>query len=81
MGNLQSLRLKSSSDYNERMKLLTAHKILIGTSVVFFVFLSSWEVGNYLSGDGIWTLARGMIYLGVAVGFAIYFRSLRKRVL
>lgn len=63
------------------MKLLTAHKILIGTSVVFFVFLSSWEVGNYLSEAGIWTLARGTVYLGVAVGFAIYFRSLRKRVL
>jgi hypothetical protein len=84
MENLQSLRLASSSDYNERrtpMTLLTAHKILIGTSAVFFVFLSGWEFNNYFSGDGVWTLARGTVYLGIGIGFAIYFRSLRKRVL
>jgi hypothetical protein len=63
------------------MKLLTAHKILIGTSVVFFVYLSSWEFRNYFSGDGIWTLARGAVYLGIAIGFGIYFRSLKNRVL
>lgn len=63
------------------MKLLTAHKILIGTSVVFFMFLSHWELRNYLSGDGIWTLIRCAIYLVVAIGFGIYFWSLRNRVL
>jgi hypothetical protein len=63
------------------MKLLTAHKILIGTSVVFFGYLSHWEFQNYLSGDGIWTLVRGVVYLAVAIGFGIYFWSLRKRVL
>lgn len=63
------------------MKLLTAHKILIGTSAVFFVFLSSWEFGNYFSGDGLWTAVRGALYLGIAIGLGVYFTSLRKRVL
>lgn len=63
------------------MKLLTAHKILIGTSVVFFAYLSYWELRNYFSGDGVWTFIRGTVYLAVAIGFGIYFWSLRKRVL
>ena len=63
------------------MTLLTAHKILIGTSVVFFLFLSSREFGNYYSGDGIWAAVLSAAYLGVAIGFGIYFISLRKRVL
>ncbi len=63
------------------MKLMTAHKILIGTSIVFFIFFSWWELRNYLAADNVWALARSVLYLGVAVGFAVYFRSLRNKVL
>lgn len=63
------------------MTLLTAHKILIGTSVVFFVFLSSWEIGNYIEGEGLWTVVRAAVYLGIAFVLGVYFMSLRKRVL
>ena len=63
------------------MKLMTAHKILIGTSIVFFIFFSWWELRNYLAADNVWALARSVLYFGVAVGFAVYFRSLRNKVL
>ena len=63
------------------MRLMTAHKILIGTSIAFFIFFSAWELNNYLDGAGVWGLARSVLYLGVAVGFAVYFRSLKNRVL
>ena len=63
------------------MRLITAHKILIGTSVVFFIFFSGWELTNYFAAGGGWALARSVLYLGVAVGFAVYFRSLKNKVL
>lgn len=63
------------------MRLMTAYKILIGTSVVFFVFFSGWELTNYLEAGGVGALARSALYLCVAVGFAVYFRSLKNKVL
>jgi hypothetical protein len=63
------------------MRLITAHKILIGTSVAFFIFFSGWELENYLGAGGGWALARSVLYLCVAVGFAVYFKSLKNKVL
>ncbi len=63
------------------MRLMTAHKILIGTSIVFFIFFSGWELTNYLGAGEGWALARSVLYLGVAVGFTIYFRTLKNKVL
>ena len=63
------------------MRLITAHRILIGTSVVFFVFFSGWELTNYMSAGGGWALFRSLLYIGVAVGFAVYFRTLKNKVL
>ena len=40
------------------MKLLTAHKILITSAVVFFVFFSGWEYRNYSAGDASGRLAQ-----------------------
>ncbi len=63
------------------MRLMTAHKILIGTSIVFFVFFSGWELANFLDAKEAWALVRSVLYLGVAAGFAVYFRTLKNRVL
>ena len=63
------------------MRLITAHKILIGTSIVFFIFFSGWELTNYASAGQGWALVRSLLYLGVAVGFAAYFRTLKNKVL
>lgn len=58
------------------VKLLTAHKILIGSSVVFFLFFSCWELQNYFSMDNGWALSRSILYLMTAIGFGIYFKNL-----
>lgn len=63
------------------MRLMTAHKILIGTSIAFFVFFSGWELTNFFGAGEGWALVRSVLYLGVALGFAIYFRTLRNKVL
>lgn len=57
------------------MRLITAHKILIGSATVFFVFFALWELRNYLDGEpaAMW---RSALYLIVAVGFAVYFKNL-----
>lgn len=60
------------------MKLITAHKILISTAAVFFVFFSFWELRNYLSADNGWALSRSVLYLIIAIGFAVYFKNLHR---
>ena len=58
------------------MRLITAHKILISTAVVFFFFFGFWELRNYLSSDNIWAAFRGVCYFLVAIGFGVYFKNL-----
>jgi len=55
--------------------LMTAHKILIASAIVFFLVFAVWELLNSRAGDA-WALVRGGVSVGVAVGFLIYFRSL-----
>jgi hypothetical protein len=59
------------------MKLMTAHKILISSAVVFFVFFSFWEYRNFANGDS-WAAWRGGLYLLVALGFGVYLKNLRR---
>lgn len=59
------------------MKLITAHKILITSSVVFFIFFGIWELRNYAAGNG-WAGFRGGLYFLVALGFAAYLSNLRR---
>ena len=59
------------------MKLLTAHKILISSAVVFFVFFAFWEFRNYSNGDN-WAAWRSGLYLIVAAGFAVYLKNLKR---
>ena len=61
-----------------KMKLLTAHKILISTAAVFFFFFGLWELRNYSNTADAWAVFRGVLYIGVGVGFGFYFKSLDK---
>ncbi len=60
------------------MTLLTAHRILITTAVVFFFGFSLWELRNYTQSGDTWATIRAGIYLVVSVGFWFYLRSLKK---
>jgi hypothetical protein len=60
------------------VRVITAHRILIGTAIVFFFFFAAWELRNYLQvGDG-WAAGRSVLYFLVAVGFAVYLKSLKR---
>jgi hypothetical protein len=65
-------------DGSNLVKLITAHRILIGTAIVFFIFFSLWELRNYLQLSNAWAAARSILYLFVAAGFGIYFRFLKR---
>ena len=60
------------------MTLLTAHKILITTAVVFFFGFALWELRNYSDTGGPWAIFRGALYLLAAVGFGFYLGTLKK---
>jgi hypothetical protein len=60
------------------MRLLTAHKILIGTAVVFFLFFALWEWRGYERMNDVWAAGRAALYIIVAIGLAIYFKNLKR---
>lgn len=60
------------------MRLLTAHRILISTAVVFFFFFALWELRNYFNAGDPWAVFRSFLYLSVCTGFGIYLKSLKK---
>jgi hypothetical protein len=60
------------------MKLITAHKILIGSATLFFIFFAYWEWQNYSQSGEAWAAARSGLYLLVAVAFGVYFKNLRR---
>lgn len=59
------------------MRIKTAHKILIGSAIAFFVFFGVWQFRVYTRTGEAGTLVTGILSVMVAVGFGIYFRSLR----
>jgi hypothetical protein len=60
------------------MRLMTAHKILIGTATIFFAFFSLWELRNYAGSDDTWAFARAVLYLLIAIGFGVYLKKLSR---
>lgn len=60
------------------MTLLTAHRILISTAVVFFFGFALWEIRNYFLTAQNWAVVRSVLYLLVAVGFGAYLKNLKR---
>ena len=60
------------------VSIRTAHKILITTAIVFFLFYGIWEIRNYPDPGGMWALLRGIISGVAACGLGIYLRYFLK---
>lgn len=67
------------------MSIITAHKILITTAIIFFVFYAAWELRTYPNPGGLGALVRGLLSALAACGLGVYLRyflkSLRKATL
>ena len=61
------------------MRLITAHRVLIGAGIVFFVVYAAIQLKMFLASGGGASLAQAIVSVVIAVGFVIYYRSLRRR--
>ena len=61
------------------MRLITAHRILIGAGIAFFIFYAALQLRQYLASGAGGPLAQAMVAVAIAIGFVIYYRSLRRR--
>jgi hypothetical protein len=61
------------------MRIMTAHKILISTAAVFFVFYGGWELMRYFKTGEFWAFPRGLAALLVAAVLGVYFAYLRRK--
>lgn len=59
------------------MRLITAHRILIGSGIAFFLFYAGWRVRHYVVGGPASDLLQSVVSAAVAVGLLLYYRSLR----
>ena len=57
------------------MRLITAHRILIGAGIAFFLFYAMVVLMRDHSASG---LVHALVSLAVAVGLALYYRTLRR---
>jgi len=64
--------------FRSAMRLITAHRILISTAVVFFIFFSLWELRNYYSGGDDWAAFRSALYLLTGIGFGVYLMNFKR---
>ena len=60
------------------MKLITAHRILIGAAIVFFVFFAAVELKQYARVPGAAPLIEAVVSIAVAVGLVLYYRTLSR---
>jgi len=58
------------------VRIMTAHKILIGTAAAFFVFYGGWEILHAARGGHAWGLVRGLVAFVVAAALCSYFAHL-----
>ena len=59
------------------MRLITAHRILIGAAIAFFLLYSLLQVRRYFVGDGASALVQAAVAGAVAGGLAAYYRTLK----
>jgi hypothetical protein len=57
------------------MRLMTAHRILIITAILFFLLYAAWEATGVASGRG--STPRAVLSGMGAIGLVLYFRTLR----
>lgn len=61
------------------MTLLTAHRILIGTAVAFFIYYGFWEFAGWRTTGAAGGLFRAVASLLAAGGLGVYLLTLRQK--
>jgi hypothetical protein len=60
------------------MKLITAHRVLIGAGIAFFAFYALVQARHFAVRDGgVGAAAQAVVAAAVVVGLIVYYRSLK----
>ena len=60
------------------MRLITAHRILIGAAIAFFVFFAAVQLKIYLRAPAAAPLLEAIVSVVVALSLVLYFRTLSR---
>jgi hypothetical protein len=60
------------------VRLITAHRILIGAAIAFFVLFGAIQLRIYLRAPEVVPLVEALVSAGVAIGLALYYRTLSR---
>jgi hypothetical protein len=60
------------------VRLITAHRILIGAGIAFFLFYAVFQFRLYARGGGAAPLLQAVVSAAVAAGFVLYYRTLKR---
>lgn len=60
------------------MKLITAHRILIGAGIAFFLFYAGVLLRHYAASGTAAELIQGAVSVVIAVGLIAYYRTLKR---
>ena len=60
------------------MKLITAHRILIGAAIVFFGFFAAVQLRLYVRAGGAAPLIEAVVSVVVAIALVLYYRTLSR---
>jgi Na+/glutamate symporter len=60
------------------VRLITAHRILIGAGIAFFVFYALFQLRLWMLAGATASLAQAVVSVAVAIGLVLYYRTLRR---
>lgn len=60
------------------MKLITAHRILIGAGIAFFFFYAAVLLRHYATGGTTGELIQAAASTAIAIGLIAYYRTLKR---
>ena len=60
------------------MRLITAHRILIGAGIAFFLFYAAFQLRVYVVTGAVASLVQSVVSAAVVIGFVLYYRTLKR---
>ena len=60
------------------MRLITAHRILIGAAIAFFLFYAAFQLRRFIALAEGAAVAQAIVSVAIAGGLVVYYRSLAK---
>ncbi len=60
------------------MRLITAHRVLIGAGIAFFILYAALQLRLFVRVGATSALVQAVVAAAVALGFVVYYRTLRR---